>query len=52
LYPEDISMLYTYKSLHLLATCSPVALGFSVARFVSVKLYCGIINQDSTLVVC
>jgi len=45
-------MLYTYKSLRLLATWSPVALAFSVAHFVSAKLYCGIINQDSTLVVC
>jgi len=25
---------------------------FSVGHFVSVKLYCGILNQESTLVIC
>ena len=32
--------------------CSPIVPTFRVGHFVSAKLYCGIINQDSTRVIC
>jgi len=32
--------------------CSPIVPAFGMGHFVLPKLYCGIINQDSTLVVC
>ena len=46
-------ILQVARLLRSIVTCSLSALAFGVGHFVvSAELYCGIINQDSTLVVC
>ena len=50
-------IVYYNRLAHLLlarnfSCCSLIVPTFSVGHFVSAKLYCGVINQDSTLGAC
>ena len=50
-WPSNSLACYLLPNHAHFSCCSLIAPTFSVGHFVSAKLYCGIINQDSTLVV-
>ena len=57
IHTENIYIIITVKSSLLpdracFSCCSLIKSVFCVAHFIPAKLYCGIINQDSTLVIC
>ena len=51
-WPSNSLACYLPPNHAHFSCCSLIAPTFSVGHFISAKLYCGIINQDSTLVVC